>query len=182
MMKITAVAPIDVLYYCLPVASRTETGYYIADLITEVLGGGASSRLHQALVKEKKLFSHIECYHTGSVDPGLVVIEGKLIKGVSMTAADAAVQDELDKLRSAPVTDKELTNVKNKTESAIVFEDMSVMNRANSLAIYELLGDAEMMNTELEKYRAVSVEDMLSTSRQLFDPRNSNTLYYFSEK
>ena len=181
-MEIKADVPIDALYKCYPMASRTETGYYIADLITEVLGGGASSRLHQTLVKEKKLFSHIECHHTGSVDPGLVVIEGKLIKGVSMSVADAAVEEELDKLRSAPVTEKELTKVKNKTESAIVFEDMSVMNRANSLAIYELLGDAEMMNTELEKYRAVTVEDMLSTSRQLFDPRNSNTLYYYSEK
>jgi zinc protease len=181
-MEIKADVPIDALYKCYPMASRTETGYYIADLITEVLGGGASSRLYQALVKEKKLFSHIECHHTGSVDPGLVVIEGKLIKGVAMAAADAAVEEELNKLMSAPVTEKELTKVKNKTEAAIVFEDMSVMNRANSLAIYELLGDAEMMNTELEKYRAVSVEDMLATSRQLFDPRNSNTLYYYSEK
>lgn len=179
-MEVKADVPIDALYKCYPMASRTETGYYIADLITEVLGGGASSRLHEALVKEKKLFSHIECYHTGSVDPGLVVIEGKLIKGVSMAAADAAVEEELERLRSEPVTPKELTKIKNKTESAIVFEDMSVMNRANSLAIYELLGDANMMNTELEKYQAVSAEDMLSTSRQIFDPRNSNTMYYYS--
>jgi predicted Zn-dependent peptidase len=159
-------------------AARTEDGYYIADLITEVLGGGASSRLHQALIKEKKLFSQIECYHTGSVDPGLVVIEGRLIKGVSMAAADEAVEEELQKMRTEAVTEKELTKVKNKTESAIVFEDMSVMNRAGSLAIYELLGDANMMNTELDRYRAVSIEDILSTSRELFDPRNSNTLYY----
>ena len=69
-----------------------------------------------------------------------------------------------------------------KTESAIVFEDMSVMNRAGSLAIYELLGDANMMNTELDRYRAVSIEDILGASRELFDPRNSNTLYYYSEK
>jgi predicted Zn-dependent peptidase len=159
-------------------AARTEKGYYVADLITEVLGSGTSSRLHQALVKEKKLFSQIECYHTGSVDPGLVVVEGKLIKGVRLEDADKAVEEELGKMRSAPVTEKELTKVKNKTESAIVFEDMSVMNRANSLAIYELLGDADLMNTELDKYRSVSREDILETSREIFDPRNSNTLYY----
>lgn len=181
-LEIRADVPLDALYKCYPMASRTETGYYIADLITEVLGGGASSRLHQVLVKEKKLFSHIECYHTGSVDPGLVVIEGKLIKGVDMMTADRAVTEELEKMRSTPVTEKELTKVKNKTESAIVFEDMSVMNRANSLAIYELLGDANMMNTELEKYQAVSIEDMLVTSRQIFDPKKSNTLYYCSKK
>lgn len=177
-MTVQAQVPLDALYKCYPMASRTEPGYYVADLITEVLGGGASSRLHQSLIKEKRLFSQIDCYHTGSVDPGLVVIEGRLIKGVRMEDADKAVEEELLRLQKDGVDEKELEKVKNKTESAIVFEDMSVMNRANSLAIYELLGDVNMMNTELEKYRAVTAEAMLETSRQLFDPLNSNTLYY----
>ena len=181
-MTVKADVPLDALYKCYPMAARTEPGYYVADLLTEVLGGSASSRLHQSLIKEKKLFSQLECYHTGSNDPGLVVIEGKLIKGVSMEVADAAVEEELSKLKAAAISEKELTKVKNKTESAIVFEDMSVMNRANSLAIYELLGDVNMMNTELDRYRAVSIEDILGASRELFDPRNSNTLYYYSEK
>ncbi|HXB95924.1 MAG TPA: pitrilysin family protein, partial [Puia sp.] len=172
-LTVKAQVPLDALYKCYPMAARTEPGYYVADLLTEVMGGGGSSRLHQSLVKEKRLFSQIECYHTGSVDPGLVVIEGKLIKGVSMEEADRAVEEELDRLKSAPVGEKELEKVKNKTESAIVFEDMSIMNRANSLAIYELLGDVNMMNTELEKYRAVTAEDMLETSRRIFDPLNS---------
>ena len=181
-LTVKAEVPIDALYKAYPMASRIEPGYYVADLLTEVLGGGTSSRLHQSLIKEKKLFSQIDCYHTGSNDPGLVVIEGKLIKGVTMEAADDAINEELEKLKAAPISEKELTKVKNKTESAIVFEDMSVMNRANSLAIYELLGDAGMMNTELEKYRAVTTDEMLEASRRIFDPRNSNTLYYYAEK
>ena len=180
-LEVTADVPLDAIYKAFPMASRTEPGYYVADLITEVLGGGASSRLHQTLVKEKKLFSHIECYHTGSNDPGLVVIEGKLIKGVSLADADKAIDEELEKVKTQKITEKELDKVKNKTEAAIVFEDMSVMNRANSLAIYELLGDVNMMNTELEKYQAVTADEMLATSRQLFDPNNSNTLYYHSK-
>jgi zinc protease len=181
-LEIKADVPLDALYKCYHMASRTEPGYYATDLLTEVLGGGASSRLHQVLIKEKKLFSQIECYHTGSVDPGLVVIEGKLIKGVALAEADKAVEEELEKIKSEKIQEKELTKVKNKTEAAIVFEDMSVMNRANSLAIYELLGDADMMNTELGKYQAVTVEDILETSRKIFDPNNSNTLYYYSSQ
>jgi predicted Zn-dependent peptidase len=179
-MEVKADVPLDALYKSFHMAARTEPGYYVADLITEVLGGGGSSRLHQALIKEKKLFSQIECYHTGSNDPGLVVIEGKLIKGVSLEEADKAVEEELEKMKTEKVSDKELEKVKNKTESAMLFEDMSVMNRANSLAIYELLGDANMMNTELEKYQAVSAEEILLASRRIFDPCNSNTLYYRS--
>jgi zinc protease len=181
-MTVKAAVPLDALYKCYPMAARTEPGYYSADLITEVLGGGTSSRLYQTLVKEKKLFSQIECYHTGSNDPGLVVIEGKLIKGVEMETADRAVEEQLDLLKSGLISEKELTKIKNKTEAAIVFEDMSVMNRANSLAIYELLGDAELINTELGKYQAVTAEQILEASRTIFDPRNSNTLYYYSEK
>ena len=62
----------------------------------------------------------------------------------------------------------------------IAFEDMSVMNRANSLAYYELLGDASWMNFELEKYGSVTTEDILQESRNIFRKENSNTLYYYS--
>ncbi|HMH35219.1 MAG TPA: pitrilysin family protein [Puia sp.] len=179
-LEVKADVPLDALYKCYHMASRTEDGYYIADLVTEVLGGGGSSRLHQSLVKEKKLFSQLECYHTGSTDAGLVVIEGKLIKGIALEAADKAVDEELAKIKTEKIDPKELTKVINKTESAILFEDMSVMNRATSLAMYELLGDANLMNTELEKYRAVTSEKMLETSQQVFDEKNSNTLFYYS--
>jgi predicted Zn-dependent peptidase len=179
-LEVRADVPLDALYKCYHMSGRIEKGYYITDLLTELLGGGGSSRLHQALVKEKKLFSQIDCHHTGSVDPGLVAIEGKLIKGVDMGEAERAVEEELMKIKTEEVNEKELTKVKNKTESAIAFEDMSVVNRANSLAIYELLGDAEMMNTELNKYQAVTAEEILQTAIKIFDPSNSNTLYYYS--
>jgi len=74
-----------------------------------------------------------------------------------------------------------LQKVKNKTESVIAFEDMSVMNRANSLAFYELLGDANLMNTELEKYHVITANDIKDFSNELFDENNSNTLYYYSK-
>ena len=150
------------------------------DLITELLGGGGSSRLFQSLVKEKKLFSNIECYHFGSSDPGLLMIEGKLIKGVPMTTADLAIREELDRLCSAEIAEKELMKVKNKTESAILFEDMSLMNRASNLAMYELMGDAGLMNTELEKYLGITPREVHTLANKIFDERNSSTLFYYS--
>jgi predicted Zn-dependent peptidase len=178
--EIKADVPLDAIYKAYHMASRNEDGYYFAELITEVLGGGNSSRLHQSLVKEKKLFSNIECHQTGSVDAGLLVIEARLIKGVNMIEADKAIEEEIEKMRTRQVEEKELTKVKNKTESAILFEDMSLTNRAASLAIYELLGDANMMNTELAKYQSVTAEQMLAESQKIFDKKNSNTLYYYS--
>lgn len=180
-MTVKADVPFDAFYKSWHIYSRMDQRYYTADLITEVLGGGGSSRLYQALVKEKKLFNNIDCSHFGTNDAGLLTIEGKLVKGVKMEDAEAAIEMELDKLKTDFVEEKELQKVKNKTESMIAFEDMGVMNRANSLAIYELLGDAGLMNTELQKYHDVTVQAIRDEAQTIFDSKNSNTLYYYSD-
>jgi zinc protease len=180
-MELRANVPLDALYKCWHMDKRLDHGYYVADLITELLGGGNSSRLFQKLVKEKQLFSNIECYQFGTIDNGLLAIEGKLVKGVKMKDAEDAVEEELSKLKDEKISAKELTKVKNKTESAIAFEDMSVMTRANNLAFYELLGDAALFNGDRAKYFAVTDDDVMKYSKKIFDANNSNTLYYYSE-
>jgi zinc protease len=180
-LEVTAEVPLDSLYKCWHIYSRMDHRYYVSDLITEVLGGGGSSRLFQSLVKEKKLFSNIECYHFGTTDAGLLSIEGKLVKGVKMEDAEAAISEELEKLKQEKISDAELQKVKNKTESMIAFEDMSLMNRANSLAYYELLGDASLMNTELDRYNKVTVDDVKQLSSEIFREENSTTLWYLSK-
>lgn len=180
-LEIKANVPLDALYKCWHMTSRLDRRYYITDLLTDILSGGGSSRLYQSLVKEKKLFSNIECHHFGSTDAGLVVVEGKLVKGIKMEEAEKAVNEELEKIKTEPVSETELQKVKNKTESMIAFEDMSVMSRANSLAYYEILGDASWMNFELEKYASVTTEDVLQESRSIFRDSNCSTIYYLSD-
>ncbi len=179
-MEVKADVPLDAFYKTWHMASRLERGYYVTDLITDILGGGASSRLYQSLVKEKKLFSNIDCYHFGSIDKGLLAIEGKLVKGVAMADAEKAVNEEVEKMKTQLVDEKELQKVINKTESTILFEDMSLMSRANSLAYYELLGDAQLMNDELQKYESITAQELMEESKLIFDENNSNTLYYLA--
>src|SRR5690606_12736186 len=179
-LEVKANVPLDAFYKCWHIYPRLDQRYYVADLLTDILSGGGSSRLFQSLVKEKQLFRNIECYHFGSTDAGLLCIEGKLVKGVKMKDAEAAVEAEHEKVKSEIVTEEELQKVKNKTESMMAFEDMSVLNRANSLAYYELLGDASWMNFELQKYSKVTTEDIRRESKNIFRPENSNTLYSYS--
>ena len=181
-LEIFADVPLDALYKTWHMPSRLDDRYYVTDLLTDILGSGGSSRLYQTLVKEKKLFSNIDCYHFGNLDRGLFTIEGKLVKGVSIQQAEAAVDEILLQMQEEPVMEIELQKVKNRTESTMAFEDMSVMNRANSLAYYELLGDAGLMNRELEKYYAVTSADIKKESREIFKESNSNTIYYLSNK
>lgn len=180
-IEVQADVPLDALYKCWHIYPRTDHRYYVSDLITEVLGGGGSSRLFQSLVKEKKLFSNIECYHFGTTDAGLLTIEGKLVKGVKMEEAEKAIYEELEKMKREKISEAELQKVKNKTESMIAFEDMSLMNRANSLAYYELLGDAFLMNTELDRYNQVKVDEVQELSNEIFREENSSTLWYLSK-
>lgn len=179
--EVHADVPLDAFVKTWHMDARLEKGYYVMDLVTEILGGGGSSRLYQSLVKEKQMFSNLDCYHFGSIDKGLVAVEGKLVKGVKMEDAAKAVNEEIEKIQSEKVSDTELQKVKNKTESVIAFEDMGVMSRANSLAMYELLGDAELMNTELEKYHAITEQDVLQYSAEVFREDNSNTLFYYAK-
>jgi zinc protease len=180
-LEVRADVPLDALIKTWHIDARLTKGYYVADLITEVLGGGGSSRLYQALVKEKQLFSNLDCYHFGSVEAGLLAIEGKLVKGVKMEDAEKAVQEELEKIKTTLITDAELQKVINRTESVITFEDMGVMSRANSLAMYELLGDAELMNTEFSKYQEVTTQDIQQYAQKIFDDSNSSTIHYYSK-
>jgi predicted Zn-dependent peptidase len=178
---VRADVPLDMLMMTWHMGGRFDEGYHATDLITEVLGGGTSARLYEQLIKVKQIFSSIDCYHFGTVDPGLLVIEGKLVKGISMAVAEKAVLEEIEKIKNEILDAKEVQKVINKTESVICFEDMSIMNRAHSLAYYELLGDADLMNKELGMYQRVTPSMIQHTAQQIFQDNNRNTLYYYSK-
>ncbi len=179
-LEVISNVPLDALYKCWHMPSRMDERYYAAELISDILGGGGSSRLFQSLVKEKQLFSNIDCYHFGSTDAGLLTIEGKIVKGVNIKDAENALMEEINKIVENGISVSELEKVKNKAESALAFEDMSLMNRASNIAMYENLGEAELINTELSKYQAVTAEEVLAQARIIFDENNCNTMHYLS--
>jgi zinc protease len=179
-IDVRADVPMDMLMMTWHMGGRFDASYHATDLLTEVLGGGASSRLYEQLIKVRQLFSSISCFHFGTIDPGLFVITGKLVKGITMSVAEKAVLEEVEKMKTELLDAKEVQKVINKTESMICFEDMSIMNRAQSLAFYELLGDAALMNDELAKYQTVTPELIQSTAKTIFSEGNRNTLYYYS--
>lgn len=174
--------PLDALYKSWHMAGRLTLPYYAADLITEIMGSGFSSRLYQRLVKEQQLFSSISCYHTGSLDPGLMVVEGRVREGISIEAANEAVEKEMAHLAADGVTEEELQKAKNKIEALISFEDMTLLSRANNLAFYELLGDAAMINEEWNRYQNVSSAFLQETARHILRPDNCSTLFYRRKK
>ncbi|MCH8332281.1 MAG: insulinase family protein [Bacteroidetes bacterium] len=172
--------PLNMIYKSYHMSDRLDFNYYVADFISDILSGSNSSRLYKELVKEKKYFSDIDAYITGSLDAGLVVVEGRIMEGVDPEVADKAIEEELEKLQNTRVTTEELQKIKNKAESFILFSETNNMHKALGLAFGELLGDPDMVNHEIEKYNQISQENILNESQKLFHSNNLSTLYYLS--
>lgn len=170
--------PVDALYMAFHMCNRYHRAYHAFDIITDLLSNGRSSRFIQTLVQEKKLFTSIDAYISGSLDEGLLHITGKPASGVSLEEAEQAVWQELDKLKTVPVSEQELEKVKNRYESEQIFNNINYLNVATNLAFFELLGRAEDINLEVGKYRSVTVEQIQETARRAFVPENCNVLYY----
>ena len=179
-LEVRADVPLDALYKVYHMPGRLDIRYYPVDLLSDILSAGKSSRLYQSLVKEKKLFSEISAYITGSIDPGLFVFEGKLVKGVKMQDAETALQEEINLIIEAGVDSVELEKVKNRVESQIEFAEMEVLHKAMSLAYAELLGDANLVNTEKSLYQKVTSAEIQAEAKNILQKENCSTLYYYA--
>jgi len=175
---VEAKVPVDAIYLVFHTCSRTHPDFYAIDLLSDVMASGPSSRLYRRLLKERKLFSHIDCYITASNDPGLIILEGKPTNGVSMEDAEKALWEELDLLISDPISQSELEKIVNKSESSLVFSEVSVLNKAINLAFFELVGDASIINRETSLYQNVTVEEMHRVAKEVFQRKNCSKLVY----
>jgi zinc protease len=173
-----APVPLDALFMAFHTPSRLDPDYYAVDLMTDVLANGSSSRFYRKLLKEKRLFSEIDCAQAGYLDPSLVIIDGKPTEGVSLEATEAAIWEELTLLKNEPIDAQELQKLKNKVESQQAFSDAAALSKAMNLAYFELLGDANLINTEMSKYNAITVADIQRVAQRIFTESNCSVLYY----
>ena len=180
-LKVFAKVPTDAIYKAFHIDSRLSGLYNTADLISDILSRGESSRLYQSLVKNKRIFSEINAYISGDIEPGLLIVEGKLMPGITMEQADESIWIALDEMKTDTVPVREMQKNINKLVSAFVFGEMSLLNKAMNLAYYELLGDANLINVELEQYQKITVEAIQAYAKQIFRKENCATLYYHSQ-
>lgn len=170
--------PLDALYMAWHMPNRTDIGFYHCDLISDILSNGNSSRLYRKLVKDKGMFSEINAFVTGDLDEGLFIVSGKVLNHITMTKAIAAIESELDLISTEIVDPIEFEKVKNKLEANMIYSSSSVLTKAMNLGFYELLGDANKWNNELEIYRSISREEMRDTAKRIFQKKNQNILIY----
>jgi zinc protease len=173
--------PHDAIYLAFHMGNRMSDSYYACDLLSDVFANGRSSRFYQRLYKEQQLFSTIDAFITGSIDPGLFIIEGKLMPGVTIDQARDAIFSELQDVSENQISERELTKLKNSVESSLTFSEVSVLNKAISLAYFELLGDASLINQEAQRYQAITAADLQLAAKSIFRKENCSELVYVAK-
>ncbi len=177
-LETEADVPLDALYKAYHMPARVSESYHTIDLLSDILGRGKSSRLYTELVKDQRIFNSLSAYVTGSVDPGLLVIQGNLNQGQNLEEADAAVQEVIHTLMGQGLEESELQKVKNKAEATLAFTEVELLNRSIHLAYQAAIGQAEKVNEESARIQAVAREELLHVAQNILQPKNCSTLYY----
>jgi zinc protease len=176
--EVEAAVPMSAIYKAYPMAARMTDEFYSANLLTDILGHGKSSRLVNTLVKEERIFHSLNAYVTGSTDPGLVIIEGKVNKEFSLEQAESRLLEEIQRLQQSGFDADEVQKVKNQSETALAGADVELLNKAINLAYFTLLGEPDGFEEEMKKVEKVTKEEIEDTFRRLILPERSNTLLY----
>jgi zinc protease len=179
-LEVNADVPANALYKAWHVPGRFDNDYYASDLLSDIFGRGHSSRLYQQLVQEKKIFTSISSFLTGTIDPGLMVISGRLREGVSFETAEQELENVLQAVVETGVTEGELEKVKNQVESSLEFEKVEVINRAMNLAFFALSGNTNLLNDEVDKINAVTTSAIQLQAKKILRSENENILRYRS--
>lgn len=174
--------PISSIYRAYRMCARTDEEYHTVDLLSDILSRGNSSRLYKNLIKDKQLFSDINAYVMGDFDKGLFVISGKINDNVTIEQAEAGIDAEIAKMQNELVAADELQKCKNKIESTVTYSEADVLNKATNLAISELLGDANLINLEIENYQKVTAEGIKEQANKILQKTNCSTLFYLKKK
>lgn len=170
--------PLNAIYKAYHTVSRADENFHATEILSDVLSGSKSSRLYQELVKEQKIFADIHAYFLGDLDESLIVIEGKILPEHTVEIANSAIETELKKISENILEERELDKVKNKIESALIFGEMGIGNKALNLAYFEMLGDASMINSQKKAYEKINPQLIKKLASEIFSNQNCSTIYY----
>jgi zinc protease len=175
---ITAEVPSKAIYIAFKMSDRLGYDFYLTDILSDLLSSGRSSRFYQSLIKEQQLFTFLDAYISGTTDPGLLVIDGRLADNVTIEAAREGIWKELMALVNEPINERELQKIKNKAESNLQFSELGVLNKSMSLSYFEYLGNIDQINHEVATYNKITAAELQDNARKIFDPNAHIELIY----
>ncbi len=180
-LEIKSDVPAAAIYKAYHMPGRVSESYNATDLFGDILGRGKSSFLHQHLVNDLQWMSSVSAYVSGSVDPGLLTISGKINDGIDIEKVDKEITSIVNQALNGGIKEREVEKTKNQAESTIVFGETEVLNRAMGLAYASFLGNTNLVNEELSMISSLSKNDIVKAGIDIMVPTNCSTVYYLPE-
>ncbi len=174
---IEAAVPLPSIIMAFGMCNRLNDDYYAVDLLSDILANGRSSRFFVNIYK-KSICSTIDAFISGTFDPGLFIVEARPMPGISIDQTREVIWNELNEIKAKGVQSEELEKIRNKTESSLVYSEVSILHKAMNLAYYEILGDAEMINIQSQKYQNVTAEDIKRVANEILSQEQCNEIIY----
>ena len=165
-----------------PIPAQGTEDYYAVDMLNQVLSGGASSRLNKSVVDEKQLALYCGAFSFGLEDPGITLAYAMVNMGSSPEAVEEAINAEVELLKNELISERELQKLKNQMEAQFITANSSMAGIAESLANYHTyFGDANLINTEIERYLNVTAEDIRDAAIKYYNANSRATIYFLHE-
>jgi predicted Zn-dependent peptidase len=171
------------VYMAFHIPEEGHHDYYAMALLSDVFSNGESSRLFQRLVYTKKIAKDVMSYVLNLEDPGLLWISSTGMKSVTAESIENEILYEIDRICDVPVTGRELQKVKNQTEASMTFGRQRADQKADLLAHYAAIhGSAAMINTEIERFLAVTVDDLHRVAQKYLSKDNRTVVHYLPKQ
>jgi predicted Zn-dependent peptidase len=149
------------------------------EMLNTILAGGQSSRIYKSLVDEKKLALQATSFQFQLEAVGMNIVLGVANMDASLEEMEAAMDAEIERVKTELISEREFQKIRNQQESSFIFNFSSNAGIAENLAIYETYqGDPNLINTEIERYLAVTREDIQRVARQYLDKDNRLVLFW----
>ena len=169
--------PLVVQAYHTPAMDSPD--YYAVSMLSTLLSGGKSSRLYKSLVDKQQLAVEVSSFPFPFQEPGLALIYALPNQGVDLKTLEDAIDAQVEKVKTDLISEREFKKLRNKYENMIVSSTEKLSSRAEELATdYTYFKDTERVNHELEKFMAVTREDIKRVANKYFEKNNRVVLYY----
>lgn len=157
--------------------------YYAIDMLSTLLSDGHSSRLYKALVDNQQIAMQVGSFPLPYKDPSVSIVLALPNMGKDVAELEEAMINEIDKVKTQLIDEREFQKLRNKFENDFINSNSRIARRANNLArYYTYFGNTNLINTELDKYMAVTREDIKRVANKYFTKDNRVVLYYLPKK
>ncbi|MDZ4823641.1 MAG: pitrilysin family protein [Flavobacteriales bacterium] len=176
-VKVKDQLPLTLLAYHIPAQGTTD--FYAVDMLNQLLSQGQSSRLNKSIVDEQQLALFCGAFTYNVEDPGLTLAFAMANMGVTADKVEQAMLLEVEKVQTQLITEDEFQKLRNQVENDFVTRNATVAGIAESLANYHMyFGEANLINTEIERYLKVTKEDIMNAAKKYYVKDNRVVLYF----